>query len=185
MDRGLDLIAGGSAVTLTRSALEPVVRAMVVSWLPRTQPAWAKPAKLVIAKLLDWLEDGPGNDWQARWIASGADAYPRTWMTNAEIEGPLRHELASLTINALIILRAIVPTLDWLTGIPRLRLTFASQQSIGGGRCHRDGLIEGCRITRSGHAECATQLFVEIVEPGHHLAGVHHDSPGCAVAMPA
>jgi hypothetical protein len=31
-------------------------------------------------------------------------------------------ELASLTINALIILRAISPTLGWLTGIPRLRL---------------------------------------------------------------
>jgi len=119
----LDLIACGSAVgTLPRRALEPVVQAMVVSWLPRTQPAWAEPANLVIAKLLDWLENHPGNDWQARWIASGADAYPRAWMTNAGIEGPLRHELASLTINALIILRAICPTLDWLTGIPRLRL---------------------------------------------------------------
>ena len=119
----LDLIACGRAVgTLPRRALEPVLQAMVVSWLPRTQPAWAKPAQLVIAKLLDWLEDQPGNDWQARWIASGADAYPRTWMTNAGIEGPLRHELASLTINAMIILRAVTPTLDWLTGIPRLRL---------------------------------------------------------------
>ena len=84
----LDLIACGSAVgTLPRRALEPVLQVMVVSWLPRTQPAWAKPAKLVIAKLLDWLEDRPGNDWQARWIASGADAYPRTWVTNAGIEG--------------------------------------------------------------------------------------------------
>jgi hypothetical protein len=51
----LDLIARGSRGTLPRSALEPVVQAMVVSWLPSTQPAWAKPAKLVIAKMLDWL----------------------------------------------------------------------------------------------------------------------------------
>src|ERR1700687_1021250 len=85
----LDLIACGSAVPLPRRALEPVVRAMVVSWLPRTQPAWAKPANLVIAKLLDWLENHPGNDWQARGIASGADAYPRAWVTNAGIVGPV------------------------------------------------------------------------------------------------
>jgi hypothetical protein len=102
----LDLIARGNAVNVPRKELEPVVEAMVVSWLPRTQPAWAKPASFVIARLLDCLEDQPASDWQARWIASGADAYPRTWMTNAGIEGPLRHELASLTINALIILRA-------------------------------------------------------------------------------
>src|SRR6202171_5388918 len=76
----LDLIACGSAVgTLPRRALEPVVQAMVVSWLPRTQPAWAKPAKLVIARLLDWLENHPGNDWHARWIARGAEADPRGW----------------------------------------------------------------------------------------------------------
>src|ERR1700682_6567867 len=80
----LDLIACGMAVgTLPRRALEPVVQAMVVSWLPRTQPAWAKPAKLVIAKLLDWLQDGPGEDWQARGIASGAPAYPRAWGAEA------------------------------------------------------------------------------------------------------
>src|SRR5258707_10589583 len=94
----LDLIAYGSpVVTLPRRALEPVLQAMVVSWLPRTQPAWAKPAKLVIAKLLDWLEDQPGDDWQARGIARGAAGYPRTWMTKAGIGGPLRHRLASLT----------------------------------------------------------------------------------------
>lgn len=118
----LDLIACGSAATLPRSALEPAVQAMVVSWLPRTQPAWAKPAKLVIAQLLDWLDDQPGNDWHARWIASGAEEHQRTWMSNAGIDGPLRYELASLTINALIILRAVTPSLEWLTGIPRLRL---------------------------------------------------------------
>ena len=30
-------------------------------------------------KVLDWLAGQPGEDWQARWVASGADSQPRTW----------------------------------------------------------------------------------------------------------
>ena len=28
---------------------------------------------LGLASLLDWLEDQPGDSWQDRWLASGAD----------------------------------------------------------------------------------------------------------------
>ena len=29
--------------------------------------------------LLDWLEDQPGQDWQQRWLASGAETAGRRW----------------------------------------------------------------------------------------------------------
>ena len=32
-----------------------------------------------LALLLDWLEDQPGDSWQDRWLASGADAGDGTW----------------------------------------------------------------------------------------------------------
>ena len=32
-----------------------------------------------LARLLDWLEDQPGQTWQERWLASGADAAGTSW----------------------------------------------------------------------------------------------------------
>jgi hypothetical protein len=34
---------------------------------------------LGLKSLLDWLEDQPGDSWQDRWLASGADAAGRGW----------------------------------------------------------------------------------------------------------
>ncbi len=33
-----------------------------------------------LIKLLDWLEDQPGGNWQERWLASGAEEAGRAWM---------------------------------------------------------------------------------------------------------
>lgn len=33
-----------------------------------------------LGKLLDWLEDQPGGNWQERWLASGAEEAGRAWM---------------------------------------------------------------------------------------------------------
>ena len=43
--------------------------------------------------LLDWLEDQPGNTWQERWLASGADAAGRDWAAGPA-EWLERHGLA-------------------------------------------------------------------------------------------
>ena len=33
-----------------------------------------------LGKLLDWLEDQPGGNWQERWLASRAEEAGRAWM---------------------------------------------------------------------------------------------------------
>ena len=38
-----------------------------------------KDRALGLASLLDWLEDQPGDSWQDRWLASGADIAGRRW----------------------------------------------------------------------------------------------------------
>ena len=43
-----------------------------------------------LAALLDWLEQQPGQTWQERWLASGAEAEGRTWT------GLVRREVPSL-----------------------------------------------------------------------------------------
>lgn len=47
--------------------------------------------------LLDWLEDQPGQTWQQRWLASGADAagedwaqVPQQWLHQREMDSPAR-----------------------------------------------------------------------------------------------
>ncbi len=71
--------------------------------------------------LLDWLEDQPGDTWQDRWLASGADEAREDW---AQIpEQWLRHDgryskhmLALLTSSLLLVVGADVirPSLEWL-----------------------------------------------------------------------
>ena len=53
-----------------------------------TQPPFAPPKRhrrhpgaydVAVGWMLDWLLDQPGDTWQDRWLASGADADGRRW----------------------------------------------------------------------------------------------------------
>jgi hypothetical protein len=72
--------------------------------------------------MLDWLEGQPGEDWQARWVASGANSQPRTWPSLIGAMTITEKQAAGLTVEALVIMRAIVPSLLWLLGVSRFRL---------------------------------------------------------------
>ena len=74
-----------------------------------------------LARLLDWLESQPGETWQERWLASGAEAagagwaqVPIGWLHDRGQRSQwLRAELAS-ALGAAICADLIRPSLSWL-----------------------------------------------------------------------
>jgi integrase len=98
---------GAGGLELTETAVEttgqttrprPAARPRGTSWPATSQDraaVWARLSRAPFApddpgrhpgayqrglgRLLDWLEDQPGQTWQDRWLASGADADGRSW----------------------------------------------------------------------------------------------------------
>jgi hypothetical protein len=116
------VLARGDALNMSRPELEPVVTEMVLAWWYPSLSKQTPRALPGIVKVLDWLEGQPGEDWQARWVASGADSQPRTWRSLIGAMTITEKQAADLTTEALVILRAIVPSLPWLLGASRFRL---------------------------------------------------------------
>ena len=70
---------GGPGAELVGAPVDDVIevvdgqcRVLMAKHVANRTVAWTR-------KLLGWLEQFPGVDWEARWLACGADAAPRTW----------------------------------------------------------------------------------------------------------
>lgn len=116
--------ATGTGPTVSRGELEPILVTLVEAWRPPSQPRQtpSAAAERTVGRVLDWLSAQPGADWAARWTASGADDQPRHWPALALMGQPAELRTAELTGNALIVVRAVRPTLAWLLGATRMRL---------------------------------------------------------------
>jgi hypothetical protein len=71
--------------------------------------------------LLDWLEDQPGQTWQQRWLASGADAAadqwargPAQWLERNGRYSAARLELMTSSLLVLVGADVVRPSLTWL-----------------------------------------------------------------------
>lgn len=71
--------------------------------------------------LLDWLEDQPGQSWQERWLASGADAArddwaqaPARWLERRGLASRDRLELMTSSFLTLVGADVVRPSLPWL-----------------------------------------------------------------------
>ena len=73
------VVAAGWPATMANreEALARLTCAPFVSGSAGTQ----KERVLGLKSLLDWLEDQPGDSWQDRWLASGADSAGQEWRT--------------------------------------------------------------------------------------------------------
>jgi hypothetical protein len=74
--------------------------------------------------LLDWLEDQPGQTWQDRWLASGADAdgrswrqLPAAWLRDHGHDVRHRHEVIARAVVVAISADLIRPSLHWLVTV--------------------------------------------------------------------
>lgn len=71
-----------------------------------------------LGKLLDWLEGQPGETWQDRWMASGADDAGFEW-TDLPLQGrgtPKSHRRDELATGLVLLVagQAIRPSYPWL-----------------------------------------------------------------------
>jgi hypothetical protein len=95
----------------------------VLSMPPFVLPARGGQAQRIIGLklLLDWLAEQPGDSWQQRWLASGADAagmswrdVPRGWLHASGCPGPARQEALVGAVSVAIAADLIRPTMGWL-----------------------------------------------------------------------
>jgi len=121
----VDALRRGRLEKAPRSTLEPLVIALAVSWWPPSMSADTNPfppVKRSAGLVLDWLTSQPGETWQERWLNSAADVSGYAWLDMAGIDGPARRADASYVMSALLVLRAIKPSLNWLMDTRRIRL---------------------------------------------------------------
>jgi integrase len=132
--------------------------------------------------LLDWLTEQPGQTWQQRWLASGADAAgerwaegPARWLRRRGICTPSRLELMTSSLLVLVGADVIRPSLAWLlTGGKKRKL---ARNMI----CSRDPegfalLHQLCRddpaITPAAQSKVAFRSAVMIAAKGGVLADI-------------
>lgn len=67
-----------------------------------------------VRALLAWLWDFPGETWEDRWLLSGLDAAPRTWMETVRPEVKLPAGTLSSALSWLLLARVLRPSYAWL-----------------------------------------------------------------------
>ena len=64
---------------VTRAGREETLKRLTCAPFTSGSAGAQKGRALGLASVLDWLEDQPGDSWQDRWLASGADSAGRGW----------------------------------------------------------------------------------------------------------
>ncbi|MFC7596977.1 tyrosine-type recombinase/integrase [Terrabacter sp. GCM10028922] len=117
-----EAIATGRLPTAPRHELAPVLEELTAAMLPVTRKV--NPvvrSRRVVGRLLDWLEEQPGDTWQDRWdnwIGQGE----QDWRPNPGSSGQGVKWETAYAINALIIVGAASPSYDWMLSQRRIRL---------------------------------------------------------------
>jgi hypothetical protein len=114
--------------------------------------------------LLEWLREQPGDSWQDRWLASGADAagarwrqLPARWLRDRGHDSDGQHAVLSAALTVAICAEVVRPGLAWLVAaVPRggaLVRCMAQTRDVEGfarlrGACDRD---PGVSAAAGGH----------------------------------
>jgi integrase len=126
-----------------------------------------------LALLLDWLEDQPGDSWQERWLASGADAgngawrqVPLAWLRGHRHRAAWRHDAFFRALRVVVSADLIRPSLAGLITATFTRSSLAAvmarhRDPEGFARltalCSADPGISPAAATRTAH-RCALIL---------------------------
>ncbi|MFJ8819161.1 tyrosine-type recombinase/integrase [Amycolatopsis thermoflava] len=94
--------------------------AVVEVLLERLAPVLASPSTVSqqagdARRLLGWLAGFPGRDWEQRWLASGADEAPRSWVDHAVAAGVAGHGYrVGAALSWLLLGRVLRPSYSFL-----------------------------------------------------------------------
>lgn len=102
--------------TATRAQLGELAEALLDQ--PTYQQRWRQ--NLALTRVMDWLETFPGEDWQGRWLLSGAEDQGRRWGPQ-DLTPALRNRLTA-GLGIMIALRAVRPSYAWLPHAGDLRV---------------------------------------------------------------
>ncbi|PRY62845.1 phage integrase family protein [Knoellia remsis] len=196
-------IASGRMPTALRGELAGVLEALTTTTLPagmKVNPVVR--SKRLVGRLLDWLEEQPGDTWQDRW-ESWIGQGEQDWRPNPGSSGQGIKWETAYAINALIVVGAVAPTYDWMLSQRRMRLykDWASYhepevfQQVVDAVVARGGFRDTTRVTtllammsihlRKPVSELTAQDFGDL-RAVHLARGVnYHGLPGAWVACKA
>ena len=132
--------------------------------------------------LLDWLEGQPGQTWQDRWLASGADdargqwaGLPARWLQGRGLHSASRLELMTSSLLVLVGADVIRPSLGWLlTGGRKRKLArnmIQSRDPEGFARLSR-ACDDDPGITPHAQSHVLFRAAVIIAAKGGTIAGI-------------
>ncbi|MBT9257479.1 site-specific integrase [Phycicoccus sp. MAQZ13P-2] len=118
-----EALADGTLVTASREVLSAVLEPLAAALLPAGPKLAATDvrASRLVRRLLDWLKEQPGDDWQQRW-ESWIGQGEQDWRPSPGSSGQGVKWETSYAIDALIIAGAVSPSYEWMISKTRMRL---------------------------------------------------------------
>jgi hypothetical protein len=114
-------VTGGWPVT--RADREETLKRLTCAPFTSGSVGAQKGRALGLASLLDWLEDQPGDSWQDRWLASGADSagrgwrdVPAGWLASRGSYSDARLGRLSAALLTVICADVVRPGMSWFAG---------------------------------------------------------------------
>jgi hypothetical protein len=129
-----------------------------------------------LAVLLDWLEDQPGDSWQQRWLASGADTagagwdqISARWLRGRSQYARWRQGELSIGLRMAISADIIRPSLRWLVagkGSKNALAGHLAQARDAGGFAQLAALCEGSAVTAAVKARTLSRTAIIVAAKG-------------------
>ena len=123
--------------------------------------------ELALTRTLDWLESFPGEDWQDRWLLSGAEERGRQW--GPDNLTPAQRNRLTAGLRIMIVLRAVRPSYAWLSSSRMLGVYAAFRRH---NQAEAFAEIERHAARRNGHdhaAEAVNALTRMVIVTGKPL----------------
>lgn len=129
--------------------------------LERPTATQAYTHRVAVGRVLDWLEQWPGDSWQDRWLVSGSDDLGQRWGPAGLSDQHRGHFTRGL--RALIVLRAVAPSYPWLSASRLQGLYGAFRQHNQSNVFGRLTQLAGQQDNAAEHAEAALNALTRIV----------------------
>jgi len=108
---------------VTRAGREETLKWLTCAPFTSGSAGAQKGRALGLASVLDWLEDQPGDSWQDRWLASGADSagrgwrdVPAGWLASRGSYSDARLGRLSAALLTVICADVVRPGMSWFAG---------------------------------------------------------------------
>ncbi|HTY26744.1 MAG TPA: site-specific integrase, partial [Mycobacterium sp.] len=130
--------------------------------------------RLGVLAVLGWLRGQPGDSWQQRWRASGAEGQP-DWrlLVGTDRAEPLPHLTSGLLV--LICADVIRPSLEWLLRFAPARHNLAAEMARtrdGAAFAELSALCQG-RVGLQSQQQALTNVAIIMAVKGGNVAAVH------------